>query len=190
MAFRILIHAVSIVWLSGFYYQALSGQLSGDPVQHLLDFTGIGALNLILLSLIVSPLAQYLRFAQLMRVRKTLGVYAGVYALAHLYTFTAYELQFEWYLLASEIIERPYITVGMLALLILSALLITSLDKIKRLMGTKWQKLHNFVYIAVALGCLHYLWAVKSNVYEPLIYIALTVILLFLRRKKIKNIFK
>jgi sulfoxide reductase heme-binding subunit YedZ len=173
-----------------FYYQALNGQLRGDPVQHLLDFTGIGALHLILLSLCVSPLAQYFKFAQLMRIRKTLGVYASIYALAHLYAFVAYELQFEWLLVAAEIVERPYITVGMAALIILTALLVTSLDNIKRKMAGQWQKLHNFIYLAVGLACLHYLWAVKSEIYEPLIYMALAAVLLILRREKIKKIFK
>jgi len=187
---RTLIHGVSSLWLITFYYLALNGQLKGDPVQHLLDFTGIGALHLILLSLCVSPLAQYFKFAQLMRVRKTLGVYAAFYALAHLYSFIAYELQFEWLLVAAEIIERPYITVGMAALTILTALLFTSLDKIKDKMGARWQKLHNFIYLAAGLACLHYLWAVKSAPYEPLFYIALTAVLLIFRREKIIKIFK
>lgn len=182
---RYAIHAIAALWLVLVYYSALNGSLPGDPVQYLLDFSGIGALHFLLLSLTISPLAKMLKFSQLMRIRKTLGVYAAVYALFHFYTFTAYELQYEWLLILDEIIERPYITVGMIALLVLSTLLITSLDKLKRKMGKSWQSLHNFTYLALIAGLIHYLWSVKSNWYEPAIYIACGALLLFFRRKKI-----
>ncbi|WP_395343440.1 sulfite oxidase heme-binding subunit YedZ [Ningiella sp. W23] len=189
-AFRVSIHLISAIWLGIVYYQALSGHLEGDPVQYLLDFSGIGTLHLLFASLLISPLAQWMKFQQLMRIRKTFGVYAALYALFHVWVFIAYELQFEWLLIASEIIERPYITVGALAALILIALLASSFEKIKKKMGSKWQKLHNFVYIAVIAGCIHYLWSVKSNWYEPAIYLSIATLLLLIRRKKIKNLFK
>jgi sulfoxide reductase heme-binding subunit YedZ len=116
-----------------------------------------------MLSLLISPLAQYFKFAQLIRIRKTLGVNAAVYAIFHVYVFVAYELKYEWLLILEEIIKRPYITVGMLAFLILSSLLVTSLQSIKKAMASKWQKLHNFIYPALILGCIHYLWSVKSD---------------------------
>nr|WP_136252271.1 protein-methionine-sulfoxide reductase heme-binding subunit MsrQ [Ningiella ruwaisensis] len=189
-ALRYAIHVVAFCWLAWVYYLALNGSLDGDPVQYLLDFSGIGTLHLLMLSLLVSPIAMRFKFAQLMQIRKTLGVYAASYALFHFYVFTAYELQYEWKLILSEIVERPYITVGMVALLILSALLLTSLNKIKKRMGKNWQKLHNFTYLALILGCIHYLWSVKSDWYEPAIYIVLATILLLFRRKKIQKIIK
>lgn len=189
-ALRILIHGICAIWLGWIYYQGLNGNLPGDPVQYLLDFSGIGALHLLLLSLLISPLAKMLKFGQVMRIRKTLGVYAAVYALFHLYVFIAYELQYEWLLIIDEIIKRPYITVGMGALLILFALLVTSLNKLKTMMGARWQSLHNFSYIAVLLACIHFLWSVKSDWYEPALYIAAAVLLLLHRRKKIQKIFK
>ncbi|MFC4699284.1 sulfite oxidase heme-binding subunit YedZ [Glaciecola siphonariae] len=187
---RALIHIISIAWLSVVYLDALSGELPGDPVQYLLDFSGIGTLHLLIMSLLISPMAQTFKFGQLVRLRKTLGVYAAVYALFHLYVFIAYELQYEWLLIAEEIIKRPYITVGMLALSILSVLLITSLQAIKARMGTAWQKLHNWVYLATILGCIHFLWSVKSNWYEPTAYLITALILISLRRKKLQKIFK
>lgn len=190
LALRAFVHVVSSVWLIYVYQQALGGSLPGDPVQYLLDFTGIGALHLLMLSLLVSPFAQYLKFSQLMRIRKTLGVYAAIYALFHLYVFIAYELQYEWLLVLEEIIKRPYITVGMLAVVILSSLLLTSLEYFKKAMGKQWQKLHNFAYVAVLLGCIHYLWSVKSDWYEPTLYLSFALFLLLLRKDKIKKIFK
>lgn len=187
---RILIHMVSLVWLFAILQQAFAGSLSGDPVQYLLDFTGISALNLLLLSLAVSPLAELLKFGQLIVLRKTFGVYAAIYALCHLGVFIAFELQFEWGLIISEIVDRPYITVGFFALLILTALLATSFQGIKKKMGKTWQKLHRWVYFALVLGLLHFLWSIKANELQPYIYIALGTILLFLRRKKLKTMFK
>lgn len=190
LAARLCIHAVSAVWLIYILGLGFSGGLSGDPVQYLLDFTGIGTLNLLLLSLTISPIAQYAKFGQLIVLRKTLGVYAAIYALSHLGVFIAFELQFEWALIISEIIERPYITVGFAALLILSALLLTSFTSVKQRMGKTWFRLHKWVYVALGLGLLHFLWSIKANELQPYIYIVLGFILLFIRKQKLKQFFK
>ncbi|MFQ3207590.1 MAG: sulfoxide reductase heme-binding subunit YedZ [Glaciecola sp.] len=187
---RLLGHGILVMWLAMVFYQGFTDQLGGDPVQSLLDFTGIGALNLLVISLIVSPLAMHLKFAQLLPFRRPIGLYSALYALSHFYVFIAFELQFELKLIASEIIERPYITVGFVTLLILIALSITSINAIKKSMGAKWFTLHSLAYVAVILAGLHYLWLVKSAWYEPAIYILFSAFLLILRRTKIKKIFK
>lgn len=190
---RYCIHLGALAFLGLNYYWGLEGQLSGDPVQALLDFSGISALNLLIATLLVAPLAQRFKFAQLMQYRKTLGVYAAVYALFHLYIFIAYELAFEWRLIIEEITQRPYITVGFVALVLLSLLLVTSLDTIKKKMKSRWQKLHNAIYLIAILGAVHFLWSVKSNITEPIIYLSIFICLLFLpkiRRNRIRTIFK
>ncbi|WP_110427140.1 protein-methionine-sulfoxide reductase heme-binding subunit MsrQ [Glaciecola sp. KUL10] len=187
---RLSIHGFSNLLLGFAYYQALLGLVLGDPVQYLLDFTGIGALNLLALSLVISPIASKLKFAQLMPLRRTLGIYSAIYAIAHFYAFVAFELQFEWLIIVSEIIERPYITVGFIALFLLTTLLITSNRISKNWLKSRWQKLHNYVYISVCLGVLHYLWAVKTIGPQPVIYAFIFALLLFARRKKITNLFK
>lgn len=186
---RGLIHSAATIWLTLILYLGFAGQLPGDPVQYLLDFTGISALNLLLISLCISPLSEYLKFGQLIRIRKTLGVYAAIYALSHFGVFIAFELQFEWGLIFEEIVERPYITVGFVGLLILSALLATSFDKVKKRMGKTWGKLHNYVYLALMLIVLHFIWSIKADELAPLIYAGLSVILLSLRITKLKRIF-
>jgi sulfoxide reductase heme-binding subunit YedZ len=104
--------------------------------------------------------------------------------------FIAFELQFEMALVVSEIIDRPYITVGFTTFIILSILAITSIARIKKSMGRRWFTLHSLSYIAVILGGIHYLWLVKSAWYEPAIYIVVSLFLIFLRRKKIIKMFK
>ncbi|MEO9943603.1 ferric reductase-like transmembrane domain-containing protein, partial [Paraglaciecola sp.] len=83
----------------------------------------------------------------------------------------------------------PYISVGFLSLLILTALALTSTKFIQRKLGRRWQKFHNWVYLALLTVSLHYFWSVKSALLQPIIYICFAIILLFLRRKKLtKNL--
>ncbi|WP_411693775.1 sulfite oxidase heme-binding subunit YedZ [Glaciecola sp.] len=187
---RYILHAIASSWLIYVFYQGITDNLGGDPVQALLDFTGIGALNLLVMSLIISPLAMQTKFAQLIPLRRPLGLYAAVYAFAHFLVFVAFELQFEMKLVLNEIIERPYITVGFLNLIILIVLSITSITVLKKKMGSSWFTLHSLSYVAVILGGLHYLWLVKSAWYEPAIYLSFSAFLLYLRRQKIKKLFK
>ena len=187
---RFSLHMVALVWLLLVFYKGFNDQLGGDPVQALLDFTGIGALNLLIVSLMVSPLAQGLKFGQLIALRRPIGLYSAFYAFSHFLVFIAFELQFEMQLVVAEIIDRPYITVGFVAILVLLTLAFTSVPAIKKRMGSRWFTLHSFSYLAVVLGCLHYLWLVKSTWYEPAIYLAFSLFLVYLRRKKIQKIVK
>lgn len=167
------------------YYQAFYDQLGADPVKALIHFSGIGALNLLLISLGVSPLATILKQGLLLNVRRLIGLYAFVYALVHLSNFIVFELQLDWTLVVSEIIKRPYITVGFSAFLILLAMTLTSTRQAQRKLGRNWQKLHNWIYLAAILAVLHYFWSVKSAIGQPLIYWGLVLCLLYFRRHKL-----
>lgn len=182
---KTLIHVVSLYLLISTYYLALTGDIGGDPVQTLTHFTGIGAFNLLILTLCVSPLARYLRQGQLLRVRRLIGLYAFVYAACHLYVYVAYDLIYDWTLLVNEIIDRPYITVGFSALLILLALTVTSLPALMRKMGKRWKHLHNLIYVAAILVGIHFLWSVKSDIVEPTLYLGIVAALLVLRYEKL-----
>jgi sulfoxide reductase heme-binding subunit YedZ len=107
-------------------------------IRSILHFTGIGAFNLLLISLLISPLAKYLGQGQLVMLRKPVGVYTFAYATCHFTRYILFELQLEWSLLFSELIKRPYISVGFIALLILSMLAATSTKSIQRPMGKTW----------------------------------------------------
>lgn len=184
---KIVIHLAALLPLIYTFYLATTDQLGGDPVKALLHFSGISAFNLLLLSLLVSPLAKRLKQGLLLRVRRLLGLYAFTYALAHFLSYILFELQLNWTLLISEIIKRPYITVGFIAFLILSTLALTSTQAAQRKLKTKWQKLHNWVYLAALLVALHFIWSVKSDLIEPLIYWALALILLAQRKTKLQQ---
>lgn len=187
---KIAIHLLSFLPLLALYVLAFSDQLGADPVKEVIHFTGIGAFNILLISLVLTPLAKKYRQGYLLQTRRLLGLYSFTYAICHLLSFLAFEVQFDFALFVDEIIERPYITVGMVALLILFSLALTSVNTLKRKMGKNWQRLHNGVYGAALLIALHFLWSVKSDIIEPGIYAIIALLLITLRRDKIKRWFK
>lgn len=187
---KIAIHLMAFLPLFGLYFLAFTEQLGADPVEEVIHFTGIGAFNLLLLSLMISPIAKKFRQGYLVQTRRLIGLYSFTYACLHLLNFLAFEVQFDRKLFFNEILDRPYITVGMAALIILLSLAVTSITALRRRMGQKWQKLHNWVYIAALLITLHFFWSVKSDIVEPMIYFTIAVFLLALRKDKIKRWFK
>lgn len=187
---KIAIHLMAFLPLFGLYFLAFTEQLGADPVEEVIHFTGIGAFNLLLLSLMISPIAKKFRQGYLVQTRRLIGLYSFTYACLHLLNFLAFEVQFDLKLFFNEILDRPYITVGMAALIILLSLAVTSITALRRRMGQKWQKLHNWVYIAALLITLHFFWSVKSDIVEPMIYFTIAVFLLALRKDKIKRWFK
>lgn len=185
---KIIIHLSAFLPLFNLYFLAFSDELGADPVEAVIHFTGIGAFNLLLISLSVSPLAKIMKQGYLLQTRRLLGLYTFAYALCHLLNFLAFEVQFSGGLFLSEVIDRPYITVGMVGFLLLTALAVTSLNKLKRKMGKSWQKLHDLSYLIAILVSVHFYWSVKSELTSPLFYGMLTLILLLFRYKKLKRL--
>jgi len=185
---KMIIHLSAFLPIFNLYYQAYFDLLGADPVEYVIHFTGIGAFNLLLISLIVPPLAQKLKQGFLLHVRRLLGLYAFFYALMHMLNFLAFDIQFDGSLFISEILDRPYITIGMFAFVLLTSLAITSINFFKMKMGRLWQKLHNSIYIIVLLVAVHFYWSVKSELLSPLFYFFLTILLLNFRYKKIKKL--
>lgn len=182
---KVVIHLGALFPLVWLYYQAFHDGLGADPVKAVIHFSGKGALNILLLTLCISPVAKIFRQGYLINVRRLVGLYAFFYACVHLANFILFDLQNDFSLLLSEIIKRPYITVGMLALILLLALAVTSPMNVRRKMGRNWQRLHNSIYLIVLLVCTHYIWSVKSDIIEPLIYFAISFVLLWLRKDKL-----
>jgi sulfoxide reductase heme-binding subunit YedZ len=183
------LHCILFMPVVFVFYLAIQDQLGADPVQELTHFTGLSALKVLLLSLVISPLAPKIKSIPLMQVRRLVGLYAFFYASLHLLSFFIFDLQLDWPLLFSEIVKRPYITVGMFAWLVLLLLSISSPLFIRRKLGKRWQPLHNLIYITVPIVVLHFYWSLKSGWVEPLIYLFITLVLLSFRSQKIKRLF-
>ena len=187
---KVVIHCGALIPLVTVYYQAINDRLGADPVQAVINFTGIGGFNLLLLTLLVAPIARYTKQGYVLQTRRLLGLYAFTYASFHLINFIAFDLQFRWLLIVSEIIKRPYITIGLLAFILLLLLAVTSIAPIKRNMGRRWQTLHNSIYLIVVLVAIHFYWSVKLNEFTPLFYLFMTTVLLTARYYKLKRWFK
>ena len=179
---KALVHLAALYPIVNLYYQAINDRLGADPVEAVIHFTGIGAINLS-----ISPAAKFFKIGALIHFRRMIGLYAFVYALCHILNFLSFEVQFDLRLFIDEIFERPYITVGMTAFLFLTALAVTSTAKTRRKMKKNWQKLHNFTYLIVLLGAVHFYWSVKSEIIEPLIYFALYLMLMGFRHQKVRG---
>ncbi|QPG04446.1 sulfoxide reductase heme-binding subunit YedZ [Salinimonas marina] len=186
---KTLVHLILAGLLTFQFFLGASNQLGADPVEALINFTGLNAVHLLFITLLVSPAARHLPCGDIMRYRRLLGIYTFVYALSHLLVYILFELQQDWSLLASEITERPYIIVGLCALLILTALTVTSFESLRKKMGRRWQSLHNLIYICMPLVLLHYSWSQKTIIAEPLVYWALAALVLLPRKDKIRSWF-
>ena len=154
-------------------------------MQGLTHYLGKGALNLLLITLLVSPLAKRWRQGQLIKLRCPFGLWCAAWAGLHFMVWLGLDLQFDWGLIGGELVKRSYILVGAVALLLLAALSLTSIPALLRVMGPAWQKLHNWIYAVALLVPVHYWWSVKSDWQKQLIYLLLACALLWPRREKL-----
>ncbi|MGI2169482.1 protein-methionine-sulfoxide reductase heme-binding subunit MsrQ [Shewanella sp. MF05960] len=184
---KVMLHIVFLLPALYLVALVLTDNAGGDPVQYIIHYTGMGALNSLLATLLISPIAKRFKMAALMQTRRLVGLYVFAYALLHISAFVSLDLLFAWGLLFEEVIKRPYILVGAAALIIVTLLTLTSPLKIKRKMGKQWQSLHNWIYVVALLAPIHFYWSVKSEIIEPSIYIAVFAALLFYRRANIKK---
>ncbi|WP_445773662.1 protein-methionine-sulfoxide reductase heme-binding subunit MsrQ [Shewanella sp.] len=184
---KVILHIVFL--LPALYLIALvmTDNAGGDPVQYIIHYTGMGALNSLLVTLLISPIAKWAKLAALMQTRRLVGLYVFAYALLHVAAFISLDLLFAWGLLFEEVIKRPYILVGAAAFIIVTLLAVTSPHGIKRGLGKRWQSLHNWIYVVALLAPIHFYWSVKSEIIEPSICMVLFVLLLYNRKAAIKK---
>jgi sulfoxide reductase heme-binding subunit YedZ len=114
-------------------------------------------------------------------VRRLVGLFAFFYAFLHLSLYMGLDQGFAWSYILEDVLERPFITVGMAAFLLLVPLAVTSTKGWIRRLGKRWQSLHRFVYLAAALGVLHYYWKVKADTFWPLVAAGVLGLLLLAR---------
>ncbi|HIF9112234.1 TPA: protein-methionine-sulfoxide reductase heme-binding subunit MsrQ [Photobacterium damselae] len=177
-----MVHIFSLIFMIYFVLLTLQGGFGADPVKGMEHFTGKAALNMLILTLLVSPLAKGFHQGLLMKLRRMLGLYSFFWATLHFAIYISLDLGFDFSLLGEEIFKRPYLTIGAVCWVILLLLAATSFQKIQRKMGKKWQTLHYWVYLALILAPIHYYWSVKSGVIEPSLYFVVAVLLLIWRK--------
>lgn len=152
--------------------------LGANPVEAVLHGLGKWGLNFLVITLCITPLRQISGWVHWMRFRRMLGLTAFFYLAGHFAFYLVVDRGLDLRTLTEDVIERPYIAVGLAGLLLLAPLAITSTRAAMRRLGRRWQTLHRLVYPAAILGCVHYYWQVKADVREPLVYFAVLAALL------------
>lgn len=152
--------------------------LGPEPGRAIVFFTGTWAFNFLLFTLVITPAKDMLKQKWLVIHRRMIGLFAFFYASLHLLAYFAFLLEWQWPELGKEIIERPYLLVGMLAWLILVPLTITSTQNWQRRLKRNWKKLHKLVYVIGLLAAVHYLLQIRSSWFEPVLYTVLLLLVL------------
>jgi len=152
--------------------------LGANPIEELIHQLGKWGLKFLLMTLAVTPLRKLTGWNWLIRFRRMLGLFAFVYVLLHFLVYAGLDQRFELTAIIEDIAERPYITIGMSALLLLLPLAVTSTKGMMRRLGKRWQKLHRLVYVIAILGVWHFYWQVKLDTLEALIYVSILAVLL------------
>jgi sulfoxide reductase heme-binding subunit YedZ len=178
--FRRLVFAAALLPAAALTYGAFTNNLTANPIDYITDTTGLTALTFLTLSLTVTPLRRLTGRNELIKLRRMLGLFAFFYACLHLSTWVILDWFFDFASMASDIVDRPFITLGMATFLMLLPLAVTSTAGMIRRLGKRWQVLHRLVYVAAVCAVVHFWWVVKADFREPRLWaLALTVLLGF-----------
>lgn len=191
---QIAIHLYAWSALAWITFELLTGSFSINPIQELEQRTGRHAITLLVLSLLCTPLHTLFKFPELLKRRRTLGLYALLYATLHVLIFINLDYGLAWSLILRTIFDKPYIIVGAIAFLLLIPLGVTSFDVWKIRLGKNWKRLHQTVYLIAPLATLHYIWSKKGDILtlsgdiaRPAIYGLILAIFLLLRLSPVKR---
>ena len=152
--------------------------LGANPIENLLHSYGKNGLNLILITLLITPIRQITKINYLIQFRRILGLAAFFYVLMHALTYIVLDRELKWLSIIEDIIIRPYITLGFIALILLIPLAITSTNKMQRLLKKNWGRLHKLIYLIGPLAVVHFFWQVRVTTLEPIIYSSILLLTL------------
>ncbi len=155
--------------------------LGANPIEFIERHFGKWTLIFLCLTLSMTPIRRITNISQWILYRRMLGLFVFFYASIHLLCYMALDYHFDWVDIKNDILKHRYVLVGFLAWLLLLPLAITSSDKMIRKLKANWKLLHRLIYVIAILGVLHFIWLVKKDITEPLIYAAIVSILLILR---------
>jgi sulfoxide reductase heme-binding subunit YedZ len=175
----IFINALIPLTLLG--YDAVRGQLGANPVEFFLRTAGVLTLVFLLLTLAITPLRKLLNWNEAIKYRRMLGLFAFFYGSVHLTTYIVFDRDLSLSGTVADVIQRPFIAIGMAAYFMMVPLAITSTNgMVKRLGGKRWQRLHRLIYLIGILGVIHFYMIVKSDIFYPVMFgLVLTALLLY-----------
>lgn len=177
--------AFPLVWL---LWDQVTDNLTINPIDDYTDRTGYTAIVLLLLSLAVTPLVTVTGWRKASTIRKSFGVWALIYAFLHMLVFVGLDYAFSLeFILLDGLPTKPYILVGLAALLILIPLGLTSTKGMQKRLGKNWKKLHRWVYAAGILAAIHFIWVRKVAFGEPTIFAIILALLLIARIPAVRS---
>jgi len=181
-ALKALLFGVSLLPLLRLVWLGTQGELGANPIEFVIRSLGTWALTFLLITLAVTPLRRFTHWNALIRLRRMLGLFAFFYVCLHFFTYVGIDQFFDLRAIVSDVIKRPYITIGFTCFLLLLPLAVTSTNAMqRRLGGRRWQQLHRLVYVIAIGGVVHYWMLVKRDITQPLIYALVLALLLGLR---------
>lgn len=179
VAIRIGVFLTSLYPLIRLGWLAVTDNLGANPIEFITRSTGTWTLVFLMLTLSVTPLRRLSGYKEFNKFRRMLGLFTFFYVCLHFLTYIWLDQFFDLMEMTRDIIKRPFITVGFFSFVLLIPLALTSTaGMIRRLGGRRWQQLHRLVYVTAIGGVIHYLWLVKADLRQPLIYAAVLTLLL------------
>ena len=179
---KLLIFLNALIPLALLAYDGFRGQLGANPVEFFIRTTGVLTLTFLLITLAVTPLRKLLNWNEAIKYRRMLGLFAFFYGCLHLSSYFIFDRGLSLKSTVADVVERPFITVGMAAYLMMVPLAVTSTNgMVKRLGGKRWQRLHRLIYLIAGLGVIHFYMLVKSDVFYPAIFGLVAAVLLIYR---------
>jgi methionine sulfoxide reductase heme-binding subunit len=193
---QIIMHLYAWSGLAHLLIDYFLGNLSVNPIQDLEQRTGRHAITLLVLSLLCTPLNTLFGWKEPLKRRRALGLYSFMYATIHVLIFLNLDYGLAWSLILQNIVEKPYIIVGLITFLMLIPLAVTSFDIWKVRLKKNWKRLHQTVYLIAPLAVLHFALSKKGDIFRlqgeiirPLIYGLVVLILLLLRIPRVRKFF-
>jgi sulfoxide reductase heme-binding subunit YedZ len=181
-SFKAALFALCLVPLARLVFFAFTDRLGANPIEFVLRSLGTWTLTLLLVTLSVTPLRRLTGWNSLIRVRRMLGLFAFFYACLHFLTYAGVDQSFDLSAILADVVKHPYITVGFACFVLLIPLAATSTNAMQRRLGGKrWQQLHRLIYLIAVGGVVHYLWLVKKDITQPLLYGLVLAVLLGIR---------
>ena len=178
--FRWTIFAAALVPAAALVYWLFTDNLTANPIDYITDTTGTTALVFLVSSLTITPLRRLTGWNEVIKLRRMLGLFAFFYACLHLSTWVVLDWFFDIESMAADVLERPFITMGMTTFTLLLPLALTSTAGMIRRLGRRWTQLHRLVYLAAVTAVIHFWWVVKADFREPRLYaVAITMLLAF-----------
>ena len=187
---RMLVHAAAWVPLLWIIWRFSQGELTANPTREIQLETGRITLTLLLLSLACTPVYNATRFAPVRQWRRTIGLYAFMYASLHFLNFIGLDYGFNLPLILDAIGNKKFPLAGLTAFVLLIPLAVTSTRGWVKRLGKNWERLHKLVYAAAVIGVVHYIWAAKAvaSIKVPLVYAAVLVLLFIVRIPVVKRV--